>query len=140
MNNTAKPQVRVGVACFVWKEGRFLMAQRHGSHGAYTWSVPGGHLEFGESIAECASREVREETGMEISDIAFLAITEDSFPDDEKQYISIWTTAKWKSGNPQIMEPDKCSKLAWHTFHDLPSPLFEPCWYNLRAAKPELFS
>ena len=54
--------VRVGVGVFVWRDGRFIMGQRLGSHGANTWSVPGGHLEFGESWEDCAIREVKEET------------------------------------------------------------------------------
>lgn len=39
--------VRVGIGVFVFKEGKFLMLQRHGDHGFGSWSVPGGHQEFG---------------------------------------------------------------------------------------------
>jgi len=31
-----------------------------------SWSIPGGHLEFGESFAQCASRELEEETGLQV--------------------------------------------------------------------------
>ena len=67
--------VRVGIAVFVFKDGKFLMAQRHGAHGPGTWSVPGGHLEFGESFEETARREVKEETALEITNIRFGAVT-----------------------------------------------------------------
>lgn len=40
-----KPKVRVGIGVFVFKDGKFLMAQRKNAHGDGTWSVPGGHLE-----------------------------------------------------------------------------------------------
>ena len=40
--------VGVGVACFVWKDGKFLAAKRRGAHASGAWSVPGGHLEFNE--------------------------------------------------------------------------------------------
>ena len=40
-------EIRVGVACFIFKDGKFLMGQRLGSHGDSTWSIPGGHQEFG---------------------------------------------------------------------------------------------
>ncbi len=131
--------VRVGVGCFVYKNGRFLMQQRTGSHGQGTWSVPGGHLEYGETPEQCASREVMEETGVSIQNIRFLTVTNDIFTDLNKHYITIWVTSDWLSGEPYITEPDKCLALDWRDFDSLPTPLFEPCWSNFRFAMPELF-
>ena len=129
---------QVGVACFVWKNGKFIMNQRFGSHGAGTWSVPGGHLEMGEDWKECAAREVLEETGLQIQNIRPLAITNDIF-DKQKHYVTIWLEADWLSGKAKITEPDKCIGQNWYDFKTLPSPLFEPCWKNLRNVRPELF-
>jgi 8-oxo-dGTP diphosphatase len=130
---------KVGVGVFVWKDDKFIMGQRFGAHGAGTWSIPGGHLEFSESWEECAKREVMEETGLKIKNVRFLAATNDFFPDDGKHYVTIWVFSDWASGKPRIMEPDKLVKLAWQTFQTLPTPLFDPCWKNLRAAQPALF-
>lgn len=134
-----EPQVRVGIGCFVWKDGRFLMGKRLGSHGEGTWSVPGGHLEFGETWEECATREVMEETGLKIRNIRFLAATQDFFHTDHKHYTTIWIESDWESGEPIITEPDKWVDQQWQTFQTLPEPLFEPCWQNLRTIRPELF-
>jgi 8-oxo-dGTP diphosphatase len=130
---------KVGVACFVWREGKFLIGKRIGAHGLDTWSVPGGHLEHGESWEEAAKREVMEESGMEIENIRFLAATNDVF-ESGKHYISLWLEADWKANEPSITEPDIWIDQAWCDFNSLPTPLFEPCWQNLRAAKPELFN
>ncbi len=131
--------VRVGVACFIWKDGKFLVASRRNAHGDGTWALPGGHLEFHESWAECAAREVMEETGMRIKDLRFLAATNDIFESENKHYVTIWMESDWESGEPSIMEPDKCTEQIWSTFKDLPEPLFLP-WIQLRQVKPELFS
>lgn len=139
MRTSADRQVRVGVACFVWRDGVFLIAKRHGSHGEGTWSLPGGHLEFGETWADCAAREVLEETGMKIQNVRFLAATNDFFRTSNKHYVTIWMEADWQSGEPTITEPDRCTEQRWATFSTLPDPLFEPVWTNLRTAKPELF-
>lgn len=130
--------MRVGIGCLVWKDGKFLMGQRHGSHGEGTWSVPGGHLEFGETWEACAAREVFEETGMTIKNIGMLAITNDIFAEENKHYLTVWMQSDWEHGEPTITEPDKFIRQEWHTFKDLPTPLFLP-WHQLREAKPELF-
>lgn len=41
---------RVGIGVFIFKNNKFLMGCRKGAHGEGTWSIPGGHLEFGESM------------------------------------------------------------------------------------------
>lgn len=130
---------RVGVGVFIWKDGKFLMGKRLGSHGADTWSIPGGHLEFGESWEQTATREALEETGLAVTNIRFLAITNDIFEKENKHYITIWVECDWLRGEPTITEPDKWIDQQWRDFKSLPSPLFEPCWKNLRLAKPELF-
>lgn len=121
---------RVGVGVFVLKDGRFLMIRRQGSHGAGTWCVPGGHLEFGESFEDTARREIREETGLEIKNVRFGAVTNDYFEDEGKHYVSIWMLSDYASGREKIMEPYKFDDMGWFTFETLPEGLFLP-WEQL---------
>ncbi len=131
--------VRVGIGVFVWKDSKFLMGMRRGAHGYDTWSVPGGHLEFGESWEECAKREVREETSLEIANIRFLAATNNIFKEERKHSVTIWMQSDWQSGSPTITEPDKFISMEWLTFASLPRPLFLP-WEQLRKTVPHLFN
>ncbi|MFZ3009408.1 MAG: NUDIX hydrolase [Candidatus Microsaccharimonas sp.] len=128
------PQVRVGIAAFVFRDGKFLMQQRKGSHGEGTWSTPGGHLEFGESFEDTARREVKEETGMDITNVRFGAITNDQFVDEGKHYVTIWMISDWAKGEPYITEPDKCIAQDWFDFDTLPEPLFLP-WVQLKKSE-----
>lgn len=118
------PQVRVGVGVFVFKDGKFLLQMRQGAHGEGTWSLPGGHLEFGESFEDCARREVKEESDLNIKNIRFGAVTNDLFANENKHYVTIWMLSDWDSGEVKNMEPNKCTAQQWNTFDDLPSPLF----------------
>ena len=122
----------IGTAVFVMRDGKFLFLQRKGSHGEGTWSTPGGYMEFGETFEECAKREVREETGMEIENVRVGAVTNDIFAADNKHFVTIWLVSDWKSGEPSITEPDKCMKQQWVDFGSLPRPLFLP-WEQLLA-------
>lgn len=131
--------VGAGVGVFIWKDGKFLMGQRLGSHGAGSWSVPGGWMEFGEEFEDTAKREVLEETGLKIKNVRLAAVTNNVFKEEKVHSVTIWLDCDWASGTPQILEPHKFIKQEWRTFHDLPSPLFAP-WTELKKARPELFA
>lgn len=121
----------VGVGVFIFKEGQFLMGKRKGAHGEDTWSIPGGHLEWGESPEETAIREAYEEVGLRVLNPRFGAVTNDYFEEENKHYITIWImTDAPKVSEPYIAEPDKLVELDWKTFDELPRPLFLP-WVNL---------
>ena len=57
--------VEVGVGAIAVDSGRLLLVRRATRPGAGQWSVPGGHVEPGETLAEAVVREVREETGLD---------------------------------------------------------------------------
>lgn len=114
----------VGVGVIVMRDGKFLVGQRRGSHGAGTWSVPGGWMEFGESFEIASQREIDEETGMKIKNARFAGLTNNIFLDENVHSLTIWMTADWESGEPEIREPDKFIDQQWVDFDTLPSPLF----------------
>jgi len=118
--------VRVGVATIIVREGSILLGERIGSHGAHTWATPGGHLEVGESIKDCAKRETFEETGLIVDSIKNLGFTNDVFEKDSKHYVTLFVLAYCRDGEPQLTEPDKCKEWKWFKLDDLPSPLFLP--------------
>lgn len=118
--------VRVGVAAILRRRVMYaqtgtraikiLMGKRKGSHGAGKWSFPGGHQEWGETVAKCASRETEEETGFVIPEDAFykLTFTNDVFsPSEDKHYITLYMAAECPLGEPRLMEPAKCEEWRW---------------------------
>ncbi|EOD9419408.1 NUDIX hydrolase [Vibrio campbellii] len=119
-------QVRVGVATIILRDGAILLGERVGAHGANTWATPGGHLELGESIEDCAKREVLEETGLIVDSIEKFTFTNDIFEKEGKHYVTLFVVASSASGEPQVTEPDKCKQWKWCRLDDLPEPLFLP--------------
>ena len=117
-------EVRVGVATIILRDGKILLGERIGSHGANTWATPGGHLELGESIEECAKREAFEETGLVVDGIEKLTFTNDIFEKEAKHYVTLFVLASCDSGEPQVTEPDKCKQWLWCELNNLPEPLF----------------
>ncbi len=119
-----KKEVRVGVGVLIVRDDKVLFGLRQGSHGAGTWAPPGGHLEFMESLHNCAVREVAEETGLAVTDSRSVAFTNNMFELENKHYITIFVLATVAEGEPQIIEPEKCLEWRWCDWHDLPRPLF----------------
>lgn len=125
---------RIGIGVFVFKNGKFLMGRRRNAHGDGAWSIPGGHLEFGETFEDTAKREVLEETGLAIKNARFGAVTNDYFRDEGKHYVTVWVLSDWESGKEHITEPDKYVDMEWRDFDTLPEPLFLP-WQQLLSSQ-----
>ncbi len=123
----------VGVAVIIARDGRVLLLKRKGAHGEGTWAPPGGHLEFGESLEECAIRETLEETGIVIGNLQFVAITNDMFAAEQKHYVTVWMEATQTSGQATVAYPEKIEEVMWFPWNALPQPLFLPFQNLLRG-------
>lgn len=119
--------VRVGIGVIALNDkGQYIMGRRKGNHGSSLWALPGGHLEFGETIEECACREMLEETGLVLEGCKIAATANHFFENKTKHYVSIFCLGRI-TGDPQLMEPHKTE--AWQFFddwHAMPSPQFVP--------------
>ena len=59
-----RPEMCVGAVAV--RDGRLLLVRRGHGPAAGEWSVPGGRVEWGETLAAAVVREVAEETGLEV--------------------------------------------------------------------------
>ena len=116
--------VRVGVGVLIKDprvKGNFFCGVRKGSHGAGTLALPGGHLEMMESWEECAIREVKEETDLDIHTPVFGHVTNDRMPTEGKHYVTIFMMAECVSqdATPTNMEPHKCEGWGSYSWKEL---------------------
>jgi 8-oxo-dGTP diphosphatase len=122
---------RVGVAALVVRENRVLLLHRINAHGAGSWSPPGGHLEPGENPEQCAIRETKEETNLDIGGLRFLAITNDIFEEEGLHYITIWMRPGVVDGEAVVNAPEEASEIGWFAWDTLPENLFLPLHHLL---------
>lgn len=109
----------VGVGCIVLCEGKLLLVRNQRG----LWSTPGGHLDFGESPDACATRETLEETGVTVSNVRFVAVTNDVLADIGKHYVTLWMRGDADKADTQIGDKAEIVEIGWFLPNRLPSPL-----------------
>ena len=129
-----KKKIGVGIGVMVLRDGKVLLSKRKGDLGKGEYCWPGGKMEYMESFEECARREVREETGMEIKNVRFLRLMNlKHFA--PKHFIDIELIADWESGEAQLLELEKFESWEWYDLDALPEPLFYPQYTSMEAYK-----
>lgn len=135
---TDEKTIKVGLGLYILNDrGQVLLGLRKAKHGEGTWCPPGGHLEYGESFEEGAVREAREETGLVIApqDVVLADVTNDFFEESGKHYVTLNMITHCFSGEPKIMEPDKCAEWRWFDENNLPANMFLPAANFLKKHK-----
>ena len=111
----------VGVGVVVLRGDEVLLVQRGKPPKAGSWSIPGGAQHLGETVAEAALREVREETGLEVRLGNRLGVV-DSIQRDEAgrvvfHYTLVDFAAHWVVGEP--VAGDDAADVAWVRIDEL---------------------
>jgi 8-oxo-dGTP diphosphatase len=84
------------------------------------WALPGGFVDYGESLEAAAIREAREETGLDINTLRQFGAYSDPQRDPRQHNISFVFVAE---GDGELLGGDDASHAALFHLDDLPSPL-----------------
>ena len=124
-----RPEIGVGVL-IVNSEKKILLSPRLKTYGYMKLALPGGHVEWMETLKETAVREVMEEAGIKLSlrKVHNLYVfSEEVHPKLGKHYITHYLIAKLPKGQtPQDREPHKHGPWGWYDPFNLPRNTWEP--------------
>ncbi len=97
------PRPQLAVSAAIFRNGKVLLVRRARSPGKGFYSLPGGRVEFGESLHQALSREVDEETGLKI-DIVGLASWREVLPaaGGGGHYLIMSFAARWRANEPVL--------------------------------------
>lgn len=110
-----RPEIAVGAVCT--HLGRLLLIRRGRGAAQGQWSVPGGHVEWGESLHEAVVREMHEETGLEVVVDRFLGWVERIVEPYHYVILDFAVTALDPSQTP--VAGDDAAEVAWVPFAEV---------------------
>ena len=113
--------VEVAVGAVVRRGQEILLVRRGRGAGVGQWSLPGGRVEFGETLVAAVAREVAEETGVEITVGGFVGWAErmgtDPFP---YHYVILDFAATPLNPQAALRAGDDADEAAWFPCSELP--------------------
>lgn len=115
------PRPILAASTAVVREGRVLVAARANAPGAGLYSLPGGLVELGETLAEAAARELDEEVGVSAAPIGLCGhrdiIIRDAQGRVERHFVVVVHAARWTAGEGRVSA--EASDIRWVTLEDL---------------------
>lgn len=129
---------RIGAAVIIVSNGKVLLGHRHPDpekasselHGEGTWTLPGGKVDFGDTLLKTAKKEALEECGIQVDELEIISIADEIIPD--KHFVTVGFVARKFSGEPKVMEPDEITEWNWFDLNKLPSPIFPPSYKMIK--------
>lgn len=93
------PRPLVGAGAIVWRGEAVLLIQRGKAPRLGQWSIPGGRVEWGETVREAALRELMEETGCTAEIVALCDVVDSIL--EGGHIVLVDFTARWTGGEPR---------------------------------------
>jgi 8-oxo-dGTP diphosphatase len=118
-NYPQRPYLAVSAA--IVRDNKVLVVRRARKPAFALYTFPGGAVETGETLAEAASREVREETALTVEPVALAghreAIMRDADNRVERHFVILCFAARWRAGEPVLSE--ELDDARWVTLDDI---------------------
>lgn len=119
--------IGVSVGALILNDKGDLFLTKRGSKATNergTWEIPGGKVDFGETLAGAVCREMKEEYGVDIELIYQFPAQNHLLPDEDQHWVPTCFLARIKNGiTPVIKEPEKCEAVGWFSPDRMPTPL-----------------
>lgn len=116
-----KDYIGVGVGAVIINDSNeILLLLRSKEPEVGRWTIPGGTVEFFETVENAIIREVKEEIDITVKIVDLLGVTNHIVHNEGLHWVSPAFLVNIEAGTPKNMEPDKHSEMRWFPISDLP--------------------
>lgn len=113
---------KVGCGALIIKDGKILLVKRRRSPESGHWGLPGGKVEWLETIEAAVMREIKEELGVKIRCEELVCVVDQIDEISGDHWVAPVLTATIVEGQPSVQEPDALYSFDWFELDSLPSP------------------
>ena len=116
-------KITVTADAVVIENNKILLIKRKNTPFRNTWALPGGLVDYGETVEECCLRELKEETCLEGEIQKLIGVYSEPNRDPRGHTITIAFLTNVKKGEPQAN--DDALELKWFNLQNLPKLAFD---------------
>ncbi|MGE6258403.1 NUDIX domain-containing protein [Heyndrickxia sporothermodurans] len=113
------PKIGVG-AVIINEDNHILLVLRKKSPEAGHWSLPGGKVDYMETIENAIIREIKEELGIDIEIEKLLCVTNHIIQSEDIHYVAPTFITRIVNGSVQNKEPHALEKVQWFPLDGIP--------------------
>ena len=111
------PNIRIRAAGILVKDGKILLVRHEKNNRSY-WLIPGGGVDFGESVEEALIREYQEEVGLPIK-VGPMVLVHDTIPSDHhRQGLNLYFMVTAEHFNIQVTQDAVLRDAAFYTLEE----------------------
>ncbi|MCX7757112.1 MAG: NUDIX hydrolase [candidate division WOR-3 bacterium] len=106
---------KLAVDVIINYQGRIVLIER--KNPPYGWALPGGYVEYGETVEEAAQREVKEETGLSLNSLKQFHVYSDPMRDPRGHTVSVVFVA---NAEGEFLAGDDAKAIGLFELNNLP--------------------
>jgi len=112
---------KTGITVAVIKDGLVLVGWRINGQNDKVLALPGGHIEYQETLEQTARRELIEEADITARNFELACVSSDFWPQFKWHYVNFTMIADYVGGTPVVREPDRFESWSWMSWTDVVS-------------------